>query len=191
MAAHDDDIEAWLRKLQRKDGPVTDAEAEALRQAIAAHAAQGEKPAGDGDDHAWQQLRFRLRREGLVQGGRPAWTRWVPAAAVATLALGVGLAVLWPPGDPELAFNPDAPPTLRGAAGQQEIVVADPRRGARRAAAIVGAEARPLAWFHQDRATLDFEIDATRVAQTRKELQSEWPAVAVQPGYNRLVFTRK
>lgn len=191
MAAQDDDIEAWLRKLQGKDGQPTDAEARALRQAIAARAAEIDKEVGQGDDHAWQQLRFRLRREGLVQGGRPAWARWVPAAAVATLAFGFGLAVLWPQGDADIAFSPDAPPVLRGAPMAPPIAVADPQRSARRAAAIVGAEARPAAWFHQERATLDFEIDAARVAQTQKELQREWLAVTIQPGYNRLVFTRK
>jgi len=185
----DDDIEAWVRKLSGKDG-APDAETRALRRAIEVHVQRQSSPPDAGsDDAAWQQLRFRLRRERLVTGGKPAWRTWIPAAAVAALVAVLGLPMLLPTPDPDVAVNYGAPPVLRGAEGPQEIAVADPLKSARRAAVIAGKqEGRPLVWFHEGRATVDFEMDPAAVAPTQKDMQREWPEAKVQPGLNRFVF---
>jgi hypothetical protein len=111
----------------------------------------------------------------------------VPAAAAATLALALAVPLFWPGPGKQVAVNYEAPPSLRGTAAPQ-FTVADPLRSARRAAAIVGDDARPTVWFHEGRATVDFEIDVAQVAKTQEDLRRERLGISIRPGLNRLIF---
>jgi len=188
----DEDVDAWVNGLAGSPGAEpAGPQVQALRRAVLAQYESQELSAAT-DDPAWQQLRFRLRRERLITAGRPSWRVWVPAAAAAMLAVALAVPMLMPSGDADFPVGQDAPPVLRGGHSAQELYVRDPLGSARKAARIVAQrQGRPVLHFHEGRSTLDFEIEAAAAAETEKELKREFPQAVVQSGLNRLVFRQQ
>lgn len=187
----DDDTDGWVDRLRGAPGP-RDAEAEALRAAVRAHAERTEPEPAASDDHAWQQLRFRLRREKLIAGGKPAWRTWAPMAAAAMLMVALGLPVLMQPGLPDVPVREGEAPTLRGGSEPQQFTVGDPLRTARKVAGIAARQnGRPVVYFHDGIATVDFEWNAAAAADDEKDLKRELPQADLQPGLHRFVFRRQ
>lgn len=189
MATPDDRrIEEWVEALAGRTPPQADDAR--VRDAVSGHAATQAPPAEapGAEDHAWQQLRFRLRREKLLRAPAQA-TRWAVAAMV-VLAAG---AVFWSwqgtqPEDLGIAVAQGEMPLLRG--GQpQEFAVASPRDVARRIGRqLADAKARPLAYVAASAITIDFDWDPAAQPDLERTLQHEFPTLRLQPGANRIVL---
>jgi hypothetical protein len=110
-----DKEEKWLDGLAGRGG---ERESQALRAAMLARKEAEAAESGE-IEQGLERLLFRLRREGLLGGQRPA-RRWVALALAATLVAGIGVAV-WPLLQPE----PEAP-VVRGMRPPQELFDADP-----------------------------------------------------------------
>jgi hypothetical protein len=189
-AGPDRETDAWVEGLAGRSAD--DREAQVLREAILAHGREQEQQAAPpeaSDDAAWQRMRFRLRREGLVTGGRPAWRTWVPASAVAALVLALAVPAFIGRGADDYPFSTDEPPTMRGGPAVQEFSVADPLRSARKVAGIVSRQdPATRVYHHGGNATVDFELSPSAVTALNQELLREVPQSNVQPGYQRWVF---
>jgi hypothetical protein len=134
-----DSDQQWFDRLSGKLTVAKDEaalrEADALRMALAAErvaAAADPKIAAanapEEQERRWQQLQFRLKREGLLDKPAPLRRRvWQAGVAIAA---SVVLAVLVVPriGDPEPIF--DEPPTLRGGVTLVKRLDAKPRQAA-------------------------------------------------------------
>ena len=144
-------------------------EADALRRAL-----QLEKEAAASDpeidaavspaerQRRWEQLQFRLRREGVADNGaadkRPAWrSRWLPLSAA--IAAGVlAFAVLRPDFDDGGRYDP--PPIIRGAVNSAEVADAHPRRAAEaRVEAMRAAGLQPR--LYRDGKVYVIDVDVT------------------------------
>lgn len=84
----------WLAALRGQPDAQADSrlnrQAAALRQALQQRSRQLDEAVPQADAALWQQLQFRLRREGLLQQP-PRWQRLPVWGLAATLALAVGL----------------------------------------------------------------------------------------------------
>lgn len=127
-------------------------EAEALRVALQpprrAPRSEAEIAAATSDGaraQRWQQLQFRLRREGLLNTERRWYRR--PALGLAVAASLVGALVLVRPPAEEPIY--DEPATLRGEQEQLLLADAQPRQAAERLAASLRAAGVP-AVLHQN-----------------------------------------
>ena len=187
-----DDIDTWIDQLSGAK-PGAGADLQVLRRAIGAHVAReqaADQPRLVADEHAWQQLRFRLRSEGLLAAPRPAWRHWLPtAAAAAVLAALLLPAVL----QDRRGFEVTAgdPPMLRG---DTDTVLEGPNPLARAqllARQLAERGARPLLYFHEGTATLDFELDAANIAAVDPLLRQELTGTRARIGFNRLLFRDK
>lgn len=193
-----DDIDAWLDRLSR--GPRTDVltpltEESAMRRAIlnfhqpAEESLLASAKLAD-DDHAWQHMQFRLKREGLM-AMRPAWRVWVPAAAAAMLLAAVVVPkMLHGPGNDVVLVSYGEPPKLRG--GFPEVASAEALEVAQQLATHLRKfdPAVRLFWY-EGSATIDFEANAEQLEAIVQLIKPDFPNVKLRAGWNRLVFTQK
>jgi hypothetical protein len=134
-----DSDQQWFDRLSGKPAVVKDAaalrEADALQLALAkergAAAADAEIAAAnapEAQERRWQQLQFRLKREGLTDKPAPSRRRfWQATAAVAaTVAMAV---LLFPRSGDDGPFY-DEPPTMRGEFTLVKRQHAQPRQAA-------------------------------------------------------------
>jgi hypothetical protein len=135
-----DSDQQWFDRLSGKLGAVTDPqavrEANALRRALEldaeAMAADPEIAADTTDaeeQRRWEQLQFRLKREGLL--AEPAgrwWRRWPAATGLAAAALLSALLIpLWQGTN---APDYDEPPIMKGEIDTRNVRATEPRRAA-------------------------------------------------------------
>jgi len=178
-ATRDDDVDLddWLAALAGRNdaasnntAPRSLAEARVLRAAVMREPEAGTVPVDD--DHAWQRLRFRLRREGLFEAAAPVRRIWLPRvglAMAAALMLTVALR-FWPGGDASELFplTPGEPVVYRGGIVLLAVPAADPVRAARRLAAqLAKVGVRPVVQRDGARAVLDVDVDEARLAAVR------------------------
>ncbi len=92
----DKEEEQWLNALAGRSDPAADSvvnqQAEALRRVLQTRRAKLEESVPQADDAQYQQLLFRLKREGLLKANRP-WQNPMLWGLAATLVLGVGVVV--------------------------------------------------------------------------------------------------
>lgn len=136
-------------------------------------------------EHAWQQLRFRLRREGLLKS--PAdWKTWAPVALAAGLLMALAVPLLMPAG---INVQYTAPSSLRG--GALHFEVRDPLDQAKDLAQQLKAldPAVKLHWF-EGTATIDVRLQAAQLDQAEAMLRAalDTPDVRLHPGFNRLTL---
>lgn len=119
------DDTAWLDALAGKPAGTADPkgnqQASALRTALKARSNALNQQVPEADSAQYQQLLFRLRREGLGSK-EPIWKRPSSWAVAASLVLGVSLAVNMKAFLPE----PDESTIIRGAGQASVLIVADP-----------------------------------------------------------------
>lgn len=121
----DKEDEQWLSALAGTPDPAADPainqQAEALRRALQAQRSRLEKLVPEADDAQYQQLLFRLRREGLLPANRGPrkFQLW---AIAATVVLGIGVVVQMG----GLPFGQDESTTLRGGGNGTVLVVENP-----------------------------------------------------------------
>lgn len=197
----DDDLDQWMDTLAgRKPASgagQADPQAQALRAAVSRHAARiAPPPAAEADakraeDHAWQRLAFRLRREGPT-GRTSVWARpWLPAAMVATLILGIGVNIYWGgSNDASFAVSYTEAPQYRSGIVVIDVTAARPVPSAQRLAnAAQRFNASPRVYVFGGKAVLDLEVPADMVASLKKEFErNEVPTTKLQAGLVRVVF---
>jgi hypothetical protein len=117
--------EQWLSALAGKSDPAADPainqQAAALRRALQAQRSRLDKLVPDADDAQYQQLLFRLRREGLLTANRGPRKLQLWAIA-ATVVLGIGVVVQMG----GLQYGQDESTTLRGGGNGTVLVVPNP-----------------------------------------------------------------
>ena len=121
----DKEDDQWLNALAGRPDPATDSvvnqQAEALRRVLQAQRAKLEDSVPQADDTQYQQLLFRLKREGLLKANRP-WHNPMLWGLAATLVLGVGVVLqmggIYP--------GQDDADTLRGGGKATVLVVDNP-----------------------------------------------------------------
>ena len=121
----DKEDEMWLNALAGRPDPaaegVVNQQAESLRRVLLAQRTRLEASVPQADDALYQQLLFRLKREGLLKTQRP-WSNPMLWGLVATLVLGVGVVMqmggLYP--------GHDDADTLRGGGKATVLVVENP-----------------------------------------------------------------
>jgi len=189
----DDDGEAWIARLRAArtaDPTAANEEDRALYQVVMRQHREEEAELlkdAQSDDHAWQQMRFRLKKEGLLKTSNP-WKTWVSMAMAAALLAAVALPSLMAPGINVLESEPA---TLRG--GGQIFKVPDPLKVAKG----VAKELKPLdpslkLHWHGGVATIDTDLKAADLDRAEGIVSSKVPPgkdVRLQLGFNRLEFS--
>lgn len=184
-----DDPEEWLRALiKAKPGDGTGAEDELslLRAAVVSHQQEVERQLlqnADSDDHAWQKMRFRLKREDLLTD-RKTPLLWATALA-ASLVLGVVI-VQRPTGDAIVALQVE-PPVLRGAPPLARVD--KPLDQARALAqALKSIDPALQLYWYADVATIDFSVTKERIIEAEERLNALpfQPQVRLNLGRNRV-----
>ena len=163
--AFSDSDQQWFDRLSGRPVVASDAaalrEADALRTALAAERAAAESDpeiaAANGpqeQERRWQQLQFRLKREGLLD--RPAQSRrriWQAGAAIAATVV---LAVLIFPRAGDQGPFYDEPPTMRGEFTEVKRQDAEPRKAAEALAATLKAAGLQPRLYQRDKT---FSVD--------------------------------
>jgi len=187
----DDDVDVWLARLRasRSTKPTADNEEDrAMYQAIIQHHRDQEAELlkdAQSNDHAWQQMRFRLKREGLLQSS--PWKTWMPMAMAAAVLATVVLPTLM---GPSIDVLDTEPATIRGSG--LSFQVQDPLKLAK----TVAKELKPLDpslklhWFG-GMVTIDIDLDATELDQAEGIIRQQVPGreVRLNIGFNRLEFS--
>lgn len=190
-----DDLDMWLTRLSNPSLQ-DDQELDALRRAIDKHHERAEQTvdelqkAGEllSDEHALQQLRFRLRQEGLAPRARK-WRIWAPTAIAALLVVALVLPLLMPGEDySHIPVLENAPPVFRNAHDVIEVKVRQPFKAAREFAEVAGEGARPIIYQHEGLVTLDFEAKPSDLERLNPEIGRFAPGMRLTPGLNRIVF---
>ena len=189
-------IEQWLEQLRRpqqsQQGSDTNDLAAVLRRQEAADEDAIARAGLDGEaaeQQALQQLRFRLKREGLDFKSAPT-RQWWAAGAVAMLVVGVTVNLFRPdPADPWTTYDYE-PPTLRGT-GPIEQTSRDPKADARALAAkLHTAGFGPLMYLHSDRATVTFALQAEEVQTVEQKVLAPLGLKGARQGENQFVFAK-
>ena len=187
-----DEAEAWLARLRasRSAKPTPDNEEDrAMVQAIIQHHKNQEAELlkdAQSSDQAWQQMRFRLKREGLLQYGN-RWKTWVPMAMAAAVLAAVVLPALL---GPSIDVLDTEPTTLRG--GGLSFQASDPLKQAK----AVAKDLKPLDpslklhWFGGV-ATIDVDLEAAELDQAEGVVRQQVSGreVRLNIGFNRLEFS--
>lgn len=189
----DDDGEAWIARLRAArtaEPTAANEEDRALYQVIMRQHREEEAELLKGaqsDDHAWQQLQFRLKKEGLLKTSNP-WKTWVPMAMAAALLAAVALPSLMAPGIDVLESEPA---TLRGSG--QVFPVPDPLKVAKAVAKeLKSLDASLKLHWYGGVATIDTDLKAADLDRAEGIVSSKLPPgknVRLQLGFNRLTFT--
>jgi hypothetical protein len=189
-------IEQWLEQLRRQQGPQQGSDTgdllAVLQRQKAADGAAIVRAGLDGEaaeQRALQQLRFRLRREGLDFKSAPT-RQWWAAGAAAMLAVAVTVNLLRPePADPWTTYDYE-PPTLRGT-GTIEQASRDPKADARALAAkLHTAGIGPLMYLHGDKATVAFALQAEEVQTVEQAVLAPLGLKGARRGENQFVFAK-
>lgn len=188
----DDDVEVWIERLRSArtaEPTAANEEDRAMYKAIMRHHREEEAELikdAQSDDRAWQQMRFRLRKEGLIQATNP-WKTWAPVAIAAALLVAVALPTLITPGIDVLGSEPA---TLRG--GGQNFQVQDPLKVAKAVAQELKLlDAGLKLHWHSGVATIDTDLKAADLDRAEAILRSKVPEgknIRLQLGFNRLEF---
>jgi hypothetical protein len=193
----DEPVDDWLRNIagrqdQRGDPSAADA-GKVMRRRLEDELSAVRNAGLDGADseeRAVQQLRFKLRREGIGLG-RPSRRPWWAAAAAAGLAAAVLLPTLWPPhesDDPWLRVD-GAPPGMRSVTGTLELRSSDRQGDARAiAAALHGLGAQPIVYVEPDRTTVIFVLEQGLVDKVEREVLAPRGLKRALAGENRIVI---
>jgi hypothetical protein len=189
-------IEQWLEQLHRprgaQQGSDTDDLAAVLKRQQTADEAAVARAGLDGEaaeQQALQQLRFRLRREGVDFKAAPT-RQWWAAGAVAMLAVAVTVNLFRPdPADPWMTYDYE-PPTLRGT-GPIEQTAREPAADARALAAkLHAAGIAPLVYVHGDRVTVSFALQAEQVQSVEQAVLAPLGLKGARQGENQITFVR-
>ncbi len=196
-ASDDADTDDWLLSLA---GHHTDTSIEdsAIRQAILGyHQRQNESSLASAsllsDDHAWQRMRFRLKREGLLAAQRQTWHIWAPAAMAAAVVLAVVMVPsLWQSQLPSpVVVSYADPPTLRSVSGIATQTMTDPLKTAQQIAARLHSfDPSVKLYWYEGVATLDFDVQPEQISDMLALLKPTHPQVVLRPGWNRVVLTQ-
>lgn len=192
-----DSDQQWFDRLSGK--PVVVTSARAIREADALNLAlRLDEEALDADPEVrdavsdaarqqqWEQLQFRVKREGLLQpAAKPWWRQW-PAAT--GLAAAVVLATVLVPtwrgdGDP----NYGDPPTMRGAAARHQVHASQPRKAAEAFAAALRVAGLKPGVYRRDKAyVVDIDLEPSQLAAAAPAFER----VALKPtlGLSRVEF---
>lgn len=123
--ATDHDDQQWLSALAGQAdpsaSPQVNQQAAALRRALQARRELVEATVPKADDAQYQQLAFRLRREGLTSS-RPPWRKPMLWGLAATVVLGVGVVIQMG----GLHFDQGDIDTLRGGGPATVLIVPEP-----------------------------------------------------------------
>lgn len=205
----DDDVDAWIARLRAvKSAAPTEANEEdkATYEAIMRYHEHEEAELlkdAQSESHAWQQMRFRLKREGLLNTGSTK-NVWLPMAMAAALMAAIALPI-WMDrgGEPSQASRPvdspsyevaildTEPATVRG--GGHHFKNDEPLKLARVVAKEL-AKFDPglkLHWYG-GMATIDTDLKETDLDQAEAVLHNRVPgarAIRLQLGFNRLEFS--
>lgn len=206
----DDDVDAWIARLRAvKSAAPTAANEEdkATYEAIMRYHEQEEAQLLKGaqnESHAWQQMRFRLKKEGLLNT-KSAMNSWLPMAMAAALLAAVAIPVWMDQGrNPsevsqrpvdslsyEVAVLDTEPATFRG--GGQHFKADEPLKLAKVVAKEL-AKFDPglkLHWYG-GMATIDTDLKEADLDQAEAVLLNRAPearAIRLQLGFNRLEFS--
>lgn len=201
MGTPEDDIDDWIDSLAGKASKhkKQDPEANAIRESIVRRlSSEGptteDSAAKEGEEHAWQKLAFRMRREGLT--GRSGWSsaRLIPAAAAAALLATIGTTLLWGPSEYEnFPITETDAPRYRSAIVVIETSVTDPTRVARKLAhALEPFAAEPRIYVFGGRAVLDLNVNVSHISAVKNEFEKSGVRTdALLPGLVRVVFNAK
>ena len=170
-----DSDQAWWDRLTDADsapaateaGRRAQREADGLRRALAlereaalADPRIAEATSAAAREQRWQQLQFRLRREGLAAARRPAW-HW-QAGVGGALAASVLVGVLWVQQPWQEAVIYDEGPVWRGELDQLRLPADRPRQAAEQLAAEL-RQAGQAAALHQQRKVFSVDVMVTPV----------------------------
>lgn len=192
----DDGLDEWLARLSDPSSQ-HDRELNALRRAIHKHHEHAEQTVDElqkagqlmSDEHALQQIRFRLRQEGLAHRER-RWRTWAPTAIAAMLVVTLVLPLLMLGEDySHIPVLEHTPPAFRNAHDVIEVKVRQPLNAARKFADVVGEGARPVVYQYEGRVTLDFEAKPSELERLNLEIARIDPDARLTRGLNRIVFT--
>ncbi len=183
----------WFDRLSGKPVLVTDAEA--IREADALKLGlRFEQEALDADpelmaatsdaalQQQWEQLQFRLKREGLLQRPPKAWwQRWPAAAGVAAVVALASVLV------PTLQPSYDAPPVMRGEVRSRQLNVGEPRKSAEAfAAALREAALRPGVYRRDKTYVVDVDLEPEQLAPAAPAFKQL--GLEPTPGFTRVEF---
>ncbi|MCW2314356.1 hypothetical protein [Rhodoferax antarcticus] len=189
----DQDVESWFKQLrssQTDEPTAANEEDRVMYQAIIQNHRQKDAELLEGaqsHDHAWQQMRFRLKREGLLQSFG-AWKTWMPMAMAAALVAAVALPMLLVPGIDVL----DTEPTMMRGSGLN-FKVSQPLPVAKDVAKELKAldPELELHWYGGV-ATIDTDLEASELDQAEAIIRSKIPqgqGIRLNIGFNRLEFS--
>lgn len=191
-------IEEWLEELST---PVDNkafekiSDTAAVLRRASAREANAVRHAGldtpEAQAHAFEQLRFRLRREGIhFHRERPR--RWWTGGAAAVAVVAIGLTIhqlMREPVDPWLSFEREAP-SMRGS-GSSERAVANPLADARRLArGLHNAGLQPILYIQADRVTVSFAIEEHQVPQINGAVLQPLGLPEARAGENQVSFLK-
>lgn len=192
-----DSDQQWFDRLSGK--PVVVKSAQAVREADALNLAlRLDQEALDADPEVidavsdtarqqqWEQLQFRLQRDGLLQPpAKPWWRQWPAAAGLAAaLVLASALVPTWR-GDTDP--NYDNPPTMRGDAGLHRVSASQPRQAAEAfAAALRVAGLKPGIYRRDKTYVVDVDLQPDQLAAAAPAF--ERIALKPTPGFSRVEF---
>lgn len=202
MSPEDSDIERWVDQLagrRRSDVPAGEAAEIARLQRAIERQAQSTPPSAPDEGteleldekQAWQKMQFRLRGAGVLSSAPRRRMFWVPMAAAATLLLAVGVALLLrTPADDGIAVALEAPPRYRSDVPIVEVRAGDPLAQAKRLARSIAPHGvEPRVYFHEGRATVEFDLQPAQRAAVERELKAlSIPADGLKTGVDRVVF---
>jgi hypothetical protein len=170
-----DSDQQWFDRLSGK--PVVVKSARAIREADALNLAlRLDQEALDADPEVidavsdtarqqqWEQLQFRLQREGLRQSpAKPWWRRWSAAAGLAAaLVLASALVPTWR-GDTDPNYGD--PPTLRGDVPLHRVRASQPRQAAEAfTAALRAAGLKPGIYRRNETFVVDVGLEPDQLA---------------------------
>lgn len=191
-----DSDQQWFDRLSGK--PVVVKNAQAMREADALNLAlRLDQETLDADPEVieavsdtalqqqWEQLQFRLKREGLLQPpAKPWWRQWPAAAGLAAvLALASALVPTWH-GDNEPY---GAPPVMRGDEGRHRLRAGQPRQSAEAfAAALREAGLKPGVYRRGKTYVVDVDLEPDQLSAAAPAFQRL--ALKPTPGFSRLEF---
>ena len=189
-------VEDWLSQLHDGDSPGASDEARELaaviRRRAADDAAAVDRAGLDSaaaEERALQQLRFRLRREGVDFKAR-APARWWAAGAAAMLFIAVAATLYRPQvNDPWTAYDGE-PPTFRGGAAIEQPSQ-DPRGDARALAGrLHAAGVSPIVYLQADRVTVSFALRPEQLAAIEQSVLAPLRLAGAREGENQVVFVQ-
>lgn len=152
--------------------PNVNRQAMALRKALQARKDEIDKKVPEADSALFQQIRFRLRREGLGSK-EPIWKRPSSWAVAASLVLGMSLVVNMKAFLPE----PDESTIVRGAGQASVLIVTDPEaRLAELLQGLTAAKAEPKV-ERLSKSKIELKLKATQAALDYLDTQRINPKV--------------